>query len=118
MEQQELILIPKRDFDENTDCWQSYANNGEFNDFFQWWFNLSDNESLWPVYQALNESLNAGIDHYEDAEISAENVGMAISIAESFRNSNANEIKNEPFEKLMQAFQKAKELERPIYFWF
>ena len=118
MEQHELILVPKRDFDENADCWQSYANNGEFDDFFQWWFSLSENEALWPVYQALNDSLNTGIDHYEDAEIPANNVEKAISVAETFRNNNVDCSKNEAFEKLMQAFQKAKELGQPIYFWF
>ena len=92
MEQHEIILVPKRNFDENTDCWQSYANSGEFDDFVQWWLKLPENETLWDVYMAFNETLDLLIDHYEDEEIPAEKVDAAINIADTSREKKTGEL--------------------------
>ena len=118
MEQHEIILVPKRNFDENTDCWQFYANSGEFDDFVQWWLKLPENETLWDVYMAFNETLDLLIDHYEDEEIPAEKVDAAINIADTFREKKTGELEKMAFDKLMQALTKAKELGQPVYFWF
>lgn len=118
MDQHEIILVPQRVFDENADCWQTYANSGKFDDFIQWWLTVPENDTLWDIYRVFNESLDMLIDRYEDEELPADKVEAAINIAEDFREKKTGELETAAFDKLMQALKKAKELGRPVYFWF
>lgn len=119
MERYDEIFIP---IHELNDDWTVYVNTNpehrQLQHFVQFKMYEKENETLWDVYSALNEKLDTLIDRNEAEEIPADKVDAAIAIAESFRNGKTGEMEKVAFEKLMQALQKAKEMDKPVYFWF
>ena len=119
MERYDEIFIPIHDLN---DDWTVYVNTDpehrQLHHFVQFKMYEKENETLWDIYSAFNEKLETLIDHYEDEELPADKVAAAIAIAESFRNGKTGELEKAAFEKLMQALHKAKEMGKPVYFWF
>lgn len=119
MERYDEIFIPIHDLEED---WTVYVNTDpehrQLQHFVQFKMYERENETLWDIYSAFNEKLESLIDHYEDEELPASKVDAAIAIAESFRNRKISELEKIAFEKLMQALHKAKEMGKPVYFWF
>ena len=119
MERYDEIFIP---IHELNDDWTVYVNTNpehrQLQHFVQFKMYEKENETLWDVYSALNEKLDTLIDRNEAEEIPADKVDAAIAIAESFRHGKTGEMEKVAFEKLMQALQKAKEMDKPVYFWF
>lgn len=119
MERYDEIFIPIHDLN---DDWTIYVNTDpehrQLHHFVQFKMFERENETLWDIYSAFNEKLETLIDRYENEELPAGKVDAAIAIAENFRNKKTGELEKAAFEKLMQALHKAKEMGKPVYFWF
>ena len=119
MEKMFIIYVPMKHFDDLYCEWTNHLSpNGNTGDFFQWHFTWDEMDSLFKIYDAWNESFNLMIDYYEYEEISADKVNQAIGIAKKFHAKFASDLEKKAFDKLMEALNKAEELNMPLGMYF
>ena len=77
----------------------------------------SDYDNLFSLFCQFDEPLNLIIDEYEEEEIPADKIQMAIEMTEAYISKASAETKTSA-NKLLAALVRAKELGKPIEFFF
>ncbi|MCR4664890.1 MAG: hypothetical protein K5660_05945 [Paludibacteraceae bacterium] len=86
----------------------------KFEDFM---ITKGDYNNLFPLFCQFDKPLGSIIDEYEEEEIPASKIQAAIEMTEKYAATAPSEVRAST-EKLLAAFRRAKELGKPIEFFF